>query len=190
LSDTILVLNAGSSSIKFAFYPTQGREAPRLSGAVDRIGGAATLALTKEDGSFSRSDIDAPDHESANGAMAYAAETHLPQTDVRFIRHRIVRGGTELSQPTVLSRDIVEALEALSPPAALHQPHSLRGAHEAAHLFPAATQIACFDTAFHASKPWLHDSFALPQSFYDAGLRGHRFHGLSCQSILRTHSLP
>lgn len=185
MNDMILVINAGSSSVKLALYPHRGGTGAELTGAIDRIGGAATLTLIGADGSMSKSPVEAKDHAAAVEVMATATAEAIPSARISAIGHRIVHGGTQFSEPTRLSPETITSLEALIPLAPLHQPHSLRGVREAARLYPHAPQIACFDTAFHMSKPWLHDSFALPQSYYEEGLRRYGFHGLSCQSILR-----
>jgi len=185
MTGTILVLNAGSSSIKFALYPKDGAAKPALSGVVDRIGSAAEFALSDAQDQKITQEADAPDHASALDLIAGAINHRLPSFRVAAIGHRVVHGGAKFSKPVELTQEVIEELEELIPLAPLHLPHGIRGAKEAGRLFPDARQIGCFDTAFHAGKPWLHDSFGLPQSYYEEGVRRYGFHGLSCQSIMR-----
>ncbi|MEM7711210.1 MAG: acetate kinase, partial [Pseudomonadota bacterium] len=182
MTDAILVLNAGSSSIKFAAYSVADAEDSMVSGLVDRLGGAARLTLY---GTPPRA-VDAPDHAIALALVAEALAAALPGTRLIAIGHRIVHGGPDHSAPVRLDDARLAELNALIPLAPLHQPHGLNGVRMARRLYPDAAQIACFDTAFHATKPWLHDHYALPPEQYEAGVRRYGFHGLSCQSILRT----
>jgi len=100
------------------------------------------------------------------------------------VGHRIVHGGPDLDGASTLDDGLIETLKTLSPLAPLHQPHNLRGVAAARKAFPEAKQVAAFDTAFHRHHPWVNDTFALPQRFYDQGVRRYGFHGLSYQSII------
>lgn len=178
----ILVLNTGSSSIKFAVYPAEKTDSPILDGVVERIAGQAALTVAHAP----PRPVDAPDHPAALTLVADAIAQQLPDIKITAVSHRIVHGGAQFSAPIILDRESLHDLDKLIPLAPLHQPHGLQGVRTAQALYPEARQIACFDTAFHAAKPWLHDSFALPRVHYEEGLRRYGFHGLSCQSILRT----
>ncbi len=182
MTDAILVLNAGSSSIKFAAFPAEGSDEALLSGGVERIGAQAQLSISTGE----RAGVAAPDHPSALTLVADRVAEHLHGGHIHAVCHRIVHGGAQFSTPIPLDDAALTALDDLIPLAPLHLPHGLQGVRAAQALYPDAAQIACFDTAFHSAKPWLHDSFALPQSYYDEGIRRYGFHGLSCESILRT----
>lgn len=185
MGDLILVLNAGSSSVKFALYPRHDGAAPQLSGSVERIGPSAEASITDAEGQKTTSSVSAYDHGMALDVIAQHVQRAHPGAAISHIGHRIVHGGTQFADPVLITADVRSGLDALKPLAPLHLPHGLRGIEEAARLYPNADQVACFDTAFHAEKPWVHDSFALPPQFYQDGLRRYGFHGLSCQSIVR-----
>lgn len=161
-----LTLNAGSSSLKFALFEVTG-EAPseRARGQVEGLGLAPRFLL-----------------RSSSSAMKYALNIllrHFPGLGISAVGHRIVHGGVDYSEPVILTDGIFAELERLIPLAPLHQPHNLSGIAAAQMAFPKAVQIACFDTAFHRSHPWVNDTFALPRRYYDKGVRRYGFHGLS-----------
>jgi len=187
MTAAVLALNAGSSSVKFAVAPLADAAAPILSGLVDRIGAAESL-LTRAgaDGAASRQTIAAPDHAAALAAIGDAIARCHPDLEMRGVGHRIVHGGAEFAAPMRVTSGLRDALRALIPLAPLHQPAGLAGIDTAAGLYPHARQVACFDTAFHAGKPWVHTAMALPGEYHDAGLRRYGFHGLACQSVCRT----
>ncbi len=109
--------------------------------------------------------------------QAFTHVHHIP------IAHRVVHGGASHAAPVSVNEDILTELDRLSPFAPLHQPHNLAGIRAAMAAFPGAAQIACFDTAFHRSHPWVNDAFALPRAMYDEGVRRYGFHGLSYEFI-------
>lgn len=179
----VLTMNAGSSSIKFALYDG---ETCVTSGIADRIGDGATLAITAAGGAPE----EVPVAADALGDHQTALTTILAQLDARFshvrieaVGHRIVHGGLFYDAPTLITPEVIERLESLSPFAPLHQPHNLAGLHAAMAAFPQALQMACFDTAFHRTHPFVNDTFALPRSFYDKGVRRYGFHGMSYEYI-------
>ncbi|MCK5749795.1 MAG: acetate/propionate family kinase, partial [Oricola sp.] len=96
---------------------------------------------------------------------------------------RIVHGGIDFAAPVRLDEETVDRLEALEPLAPLHQPHNLAAVRAAHEAFPNAIQIACFDTAFHRTHPWVNDTFALPREWYERGVRRYGFHGLSYEYV-------
>lgn len=185
MRDMVLVLNAGSSSLKFALFPLQDEPIAELTGAVERIGQDDCLATTKTGDASTKAKVVATDHSHALAHVADTIQKSVPDAAVTWVGHRIVHGGAKFTDPAVVSRAIVEDLRALMPLAPLHLPHGLMGIEVAEAIYPNARQIACFDTAFHANKPWVHNTFALDRSMYDAGIRRYGFHGLSCQSIVR-----
>ncbi|MBY6091720.1 acetate/propionate family kinase [Pseudooceanicola sp. 502str34] len=183
----LLTLNAGSSSLKFALYATaEGDPVPRAVGKVERIGSAPVLSLT--DSASGRSiakeeRIAATSHSGALQAALAALEGAYPSARVRAVGHRVVHGGRKHSAPARLTQEVIADLDQLSPFAPLHQPHNLAGVRAAVEAFPEALQVACFDTAFHRSHPFVNDTFALPKEYYEKGVRRYGFHGLSYDYI-------
>lgn len=181
-----LVLNAGSSSLKFGLF--RGRHPELVAGGqVERIGGAARLHLVDADGA-ALADTALPGHAAADHAGALSAVLHeiegrFPEAEIGVVGHRVVHGGREFAAPTRITPEVLRALEKLEPFAPLHQPHNLAGIRAALRAFPEARQVACFDTAFHRNHPFVNDTFALPRAYYDKGVRRYGFHGLSYDYI-------
>jgi acetate kinase len=168
MTEHLLTLNAGSSSIKFALFARDAVDAPPVfTGQIDGIGlgrgGAAT-------------------HEEALADVL--AQLNARQVHIGAVGHRIVHGGARLVEPVLIDDAVVDQINDLVPLAPLHQPHNVAGVRAARHAFAGVPQVACFDTAFHAAQPELNRRFALPQSLFDAGVRRYGFHGLSYESIL------
>ncbi|MEM0987883.1 MAG: acetate/propionate family kinase [Pseudomonadota bacterium] len=178
----ILTFNAGSSSLKFGVFSADLEPEELLTGSVERIGDDPVLSVSRvghEDASYTLGAGAAPDHEAAVGVMLKAIEPAIEGQEIAAIGHRIVHGGAKFTDPVVIDGRVIDAILKLTPFAPLHQPHNLAGVHAAMSQFPNAKQVACFDTAFHRSHPWVNDAFALPRSFYDKGVRRYGFHGLS-----------
>lgn len=185
----LLTLNAGSSSVKFAAY-TATRELPLLaSGQVEGLGAKARFSVTSTTTGAASHDMtahDGPvDHAAALRAiLQWLGEAHAGQRVVA-VSHRVVHGGVDLVDAVQITDAMLEKLERLVPLAPLHQPHNLAGIRAARAAFPDTPQVACFDTAFHRSHPFVADTFALPRSYYDEGIRRYGFHGLSYEYIVR-----
>ena len=178
----ILTVNAGSSSVKFSLYENGNGLHETVGGQVDGLGSARQTVLELKqaaDGGKSVRPIEADDHAGAFGDILTALEPYLSGRPVTGVGHRIVHGGTRFDRPAVLTADVMAALGDLESLAPLHQPHNLAGVRAAMAAFPGATQIGCFDTAFHRTHPWVNDTFALPREWYDRGVRRYGFHGLS-----------
>jgi acetate kinase len=173
----ILTLNAGSSSMKFGLYRAAVEPEEIVTGQVEGIGGPGRITL--EGAARLEEAIEAPTQEAALAAVMGALNPYLDGADIAGVGHRIVHGGPDFADPVVLSDDVVNTLSGFSPLAPLHQPHNLAGVATARAVFPGAVQIGCFDTAFHRGHPWVNDTFALPRTLYDAGIRRYGFHGLS-----------
>ena len=176
---SLVVLNAGSSSLKFAVFTANGQNR-QLTGHIDGVGEAMQLTVKRNGVEEHRPVPAAADH---GGAMAAALDILADEIDdqVRGVGHRIVHGGTRFTDPVILTPEVEADLDALSPLAPLHQPHNLAGVQAARRAFPDAIQIGCFDTAFHRTHPWVNDTFALPLEYFDKGVRRYGFHGLSYQ---------
>ena len=168
MTEHLLTLNAGSSSVKFALFARDAVDAPPVfAGQIDGIGLGRGAAAT---------------HEEA--LVDVLAQLNARQVHIGAVGHRIVHGGACLVEPVLIDDAVVAQINALVPLAPLHQPHGLAGMRAARHAFAGVPQVACFDTAFHAGQPELNRRFALPQSLFDAGVRRYGFHGLSYESIL------
>ncbi|WP_271948723.1 acetate/propionate family kinase [Ruegeria faecimaris] len=186
MADHVLALNAGSSSLKFALYELvdDNRPSMRWRGQIERLGDAPRLLAQSAGGrSVDRPLSSTKSHDEAIHAFLEMAREYLPDIHVCAIGHRVVHGGTVYSEPVRVDDTVINTLEGFIPFAPLHQPYSLAGIRAASAAFPGTTQVACFDTAFHRTHPWVNDTFALPKSYYDKGVRRYGFHGLSYDYI-------
>ena len=186
MNSEILVLNAGSSSLKFSIY-IDGDEIPEVSGLIDRIGAGAPAEIKLKDAAgaaLSAGEVGpVADHGAALRVAIRAMAVHYPDRTIKAVGHRVVHGGPDFAAPVVIDDAVEAALQALVPLAPLHQPHCLAGIRAARAAFPAATQIACFDTAFHRTMPRVNEIYAIPHDYYDQGIRRYGFHGLSYDYI-------
>ena len=190
MSELILTLNAGSSSLKFAAFARQGAALAALaSGAIDGLGAAATFHAKSADAGTKAYAFDERcgrvDHAVALGAIIEWLDASHYDHDVVAVGHRIVHGGPDYSTPLRIDEAVLAKLRALIPLAPLHQPHNIAGVEAAIAAFPGIPEVACFDTAFHRSHPFVADTFALPRSYYDDGVRRYGFHGLSYEFVAR-----
>lgn len=189
MSDTILVLNSGSSSIKFQLFSIRGNGALErvLKGQIEGIGVHPHLVAKGSDGKeLVNSSWEAS--EVANVPAALEKVVHLLREQLGgkmpvAVGHRVVHGGIDFSAPTVLTADIVAKLERLIPLAPLHQPNNLGPIKVILARLPNIPQVACFDTAFHRGHPELSDRYAIPEELYQEGVRRYGFHGLSYEYI-------
>ena len=186
-ASVLLTLNAGSSSVKFAVYSAEPDLPWLATGQVEGLGERARMRVrTAATAAQAVPELDArADHAGALRAiMAWLQQTQAGRT-VAAVSHRVVHGGISLTDPVRIDDAMLAQLAKLVPLAPLHQPHNLAGIHAARAAFPETPQIACFDTAFHRSHPFVADTFALPRRYYDAGIRRYGFHGLSYEFIAR-----
>ena len=179
----ILVLNAGSSSIKFALYDAEPEPRECARGLVENLGPCARMKLELPDRESTQHELGAADHTVALKEILSNTNRILGQRPVIGVGHRIAHGGIEFVSATHLDDETLAKLRALKPLAPLHQPHNLAAVDAAKAIFPQAMQIGCFDTAFHRGHPWVNDTFALPRRYYDKGVRRYGFHGLSYQYV-------
>ncbi|MFM8272802.1 MAG: acetate/propionate family kinase [Gemmata sp.] len=183
---TILVLNAGSSSLKFSAFPAGGGGA-LARGQVEGIGTAPRFTLRGADGAALIKEAlgagPALDHEGALGLVIERLRAHLGGDRVVAVGHRVVHGGVKFTAPVRTDDAVLAELEALVPLAPLHQPHNLAAVRAAGRLAPGVPQVACFDTAFHRTQPTVARRFALPRRFTDEGVIRYGFHGLSYEYI-------
>jgi acetate kinase len=189
VTDAILVLNAGSSSIKFSLFADRGAElAPVASGQVESIYTAPRFAAKDAAGKpAGENQWPAGASLGHDGALAYIIDwlktAHGRDHSLAAVGHRIVHGGPDYSAPVRLDAGVLARLEKLVPLAPLHQPHNLAPIRALLGRTPALPQVGCFDTAMHRSNPPLAQMFALPQELTDAGVQRYGFHGLSYEYI-------
>jgi acetate kinase len=194
----ILVLNAGSSSIKFALYPAapaSAEDAAAYHGEIEGIGRELHLIIRDaQRKSVADRAVDGPaTHHRGLSALLEWLSAHSGSTEIIAVGHRVVHGGKAYAQPVRITPAVLRDLERLVPLAPLHQPHNLEAIRALAELHPGVAQIACFDTAFHASEPGVATTFALPRALTEKGVRRYGFHGLSYEyiaSILPAHLGP
>ena len=184
----LLTLNAGSSSVKFAAYSATPALEWLATGQVEGLGERARMSVRTATPAANdpAPALDGPaDHTTAVRAILQWLQQARAERVVAAVSHRVVHGGVALTDPIQIDDAVLGQLERLVPLAPLHQPHNLAGIRAARAAFPGTPQIACFDTAFHRSHPFVADTFALPRSYYDEGIRRYGFHGLSYEFIAR-----
>lgn len=174
----IVLLNTGSSSLKFAAYPLTPEAPPLLSGSVEGIGGSAHLKITEGDKTTHDAAADTATPHAAMEALAALPDGPL-SGDIAGFGHRIVHGGPDLTGPVLIDDATLAQIEAISPLAPLHNPPALDVLKGLRKRFPTVPQVACFDTAFHRGHPAVADRFAIPDALYREGVRRYGFHGLS-----------
>ena len=187
----ILSVNIGSSSIKFALYPSpdgQAVEQSRASGNIEGLepGGAPLLTWNSHGQQQTRSlnlQLGQPRIEAAFEAIRPLVESVIGAASLHAIAHRIVHGGTSFIKPIKICEGVLEKLETLNDLAPLHQPHNIAGARACLAAFPDVPQVACFDTAFHHTISDLEQHYAIPEQFFHDGIRRYGFHGLSYQYV-------
>ena len=190
MPDAILILNAGSSSIKFSLFAIAGDELSlMLRGEVDGLYARTRFVATDAGGAAiaERSWTEAGlDHNTALDHLSGFLASELAAHRVVAVGHRVVHGGLEFTAPVPVTAKVVQALEQLVPLAPLHQPHNLLAMRSLLAQRPGLAQVACFDTSFHRTNPDLAQRFALPPELHEAGIRRYGFHGLSYEYIAST----
>src|SRR5271166_2911900 len=186
--DAILVVNAGSSSVKFQVFAVEppGELALKIKGQMDGIGARPRLRVTGADGArLVEREYGAGDIPDLPAAMHVAADWLRDEQGVHptAIGHRVVHGGPDYDRPVLVDAEVLSRLERYTPLAPLHQPHNLAPVRSILARFPHLPQVACFDTAFHRAHTAIVDHYAIPQRFYAEGVRRYGFHGLSYEYI-------
>lgn len=180
MTGAILVLNAGSSSVKYALHPVSGGD-PLARGQIERIGldpvhrdGAGMIALPA-------------DRRTGHAAVLDWLMRHLGETrgalGLRAAGHRVVHGGRHFAGPARIDAAAMARIRDLAPLAPAHQPHNIAGIEAVARRFPDLPQVACFDTAFHRGQSRLEQLYALPRALSDDGILRYGFHGLSYEYV-------
>ena len=191
MADTILVVNAGSSSIKFSLFEIgEGRRLRLASkGQMDGIGTHPRLrtrnAAGTDLGDEKYSGEEVPDVPAAMARVGGWLRTHVGDALPVAVGHRIAHGGPEYVSPCLVDDRVLAALRRFVPLAPLHQPYNLDPIRTIQTRFPGTLQVACFDTAFHRGHAAVADRYALPDALYQEGVRRYGFHGLSYEYIAR-----
>ncbi len=190
MNDAVIVLNAGSSSLKFSVYSVAESElALRARGQIEGLGTTphfkaknrngdvlAEFAVAKQGARFG--------HPEAFAHLAnWIREQFGNELNPAAVGHRVAHGGSEFVEPTAVDESVISRLEKLIPLVPLHQPHNLAAIRAVAKLRPDIPQVVCFDTAFHHDRERVTERFGLPDELFGKGLRRWGFHGLSYQSI-------
>jgi acetate kinase len=189
--DTILVVNAGSSSVKFQVFAVDenGRLERQLKGQVDGIGSRPRLRASGADGA-TLADRAYPIEAIADVSAALMVAGAWLRDELRItpmaVGHRVVHGGPDFDRPQPIDYGLVSRLERYTALAPLHQPHNLAPIKSLLANFPSLPQVACFDTAFHRGHDGVADQYAIPYQLYEEGVRRYGFHGLSYEYIAKT----
>ena len=201
----ILVVNTGSSSLKFQVFNLAGGDFQcAIRGLIEGVGTTPQIRAWRGDGrelpveGFALTPIDPiaqggqvervehPDTQSlAFDALWQWLPGQLDGARLIGVGHRVVHGGSQYSRPVRIDAPVLAQLEGLAALAPLHQPHNLAPIRSLLALHPDLPQVACFDTAFHRTQPLEAELFALPMHFYDEGVRRYGFHGLSYEYVGR-----
>lgn len=188
--DTILVVNAGSSSVKFQVFAVRGdgQLERQIKGQMDGIGTRPRLRATGKDGG-TLADRAYPIEAVADvpAAMAVAGAWLRDEKSVSpmAVGHRVVHGGPDYSRPVLINHAVVTRLSQYVSLAPLHQPHNLAPIRTLLNNFPDLPQVACFDTAFHRGHDALADHYAIPYQLHAEGVRRYGFHGLSYEYVAK-----
>jgi len=196
MTDAVVALNAGSSSLKFALYTCPLGDADPVTvanGQIEGIGDAPRLVIRDAAGqaTVERELPARSDHASLLQVVLQWIESHAKDHLLVAAGHRVVHGGVRFSAPVLVDPEVLAGLEALVPLAPLHQPHNLAAIRRLAEIAPGLPQVACFDTAFHHTNSALATTYALPRALTEEGVRRYGFHGLSYEyiaSVLPAHA--
>jgi acetate kinase len=188
MSHYALVLNAGSSSLKFCVYhePKGGSWALAARGLMEGIGTAPRLSAKNIDGHVlvdQKPETPVRDGRDALQAVASWLKSRYGGAPVLGVGHRVVHGGAQYASPTMVTPEVMTELRRLIPLAPLHQPYNLAAIEAVSERLPGVPQVACFDTGFHRSQPAVADVIPLPRELTRAGVQRYGFHGLSYEYI-------
>ena len=189
--DTILVVNAGSSSVKFQIFSVEGEGKLRrlIKGQMDGIGSRPRLRASGADSdpladrAYPIESV--PDVPAAMGIAGGWLRDEL-RISPMAVGHRVVHGGPDYDRPVLIDHGVVARLERFVALAPLHQPHNLAPIRSLLANFPALPQVACFDTAFHRTHDAVADYYAIPHQLHAEGVRRYGFHGLSYEYVAKT----
>lgn len=186
--DLVLVLNCGSSSIKFAVFDAGQDPLPREPVWNGKVQGIGRHPTTFGETGIAPVEVELDARRPYHAALELIRQKVLARLDGRkiaAIAHRVVHGGSRYSAPTRITRQVLEDLKGFIPLAPLHQPFALEAIGELLQGRPDLPQVACFDTAFHSTLPQVEQMLAMPYACWEQGLRRYGFHGLSYDYISR-----
>ncbi len=183
----LLTINTGSSSLKAALYEMDQAERLDLAVQADRIGlPGSRIRITDAQGKpLLEQQREVKDYESALQALFDWLQEHAPDKELDAVGHRVVHGGSRYSAPQLIDGELVRTLQDLVPIDPNHLPQAISAIQTVTRLHPNLPQIACFDTAFHRTMPRVAQMFALPRTYWDAGVARYGFHGLSYEYIMQ-----
>ncbi len=185
MTDTLLTVNAGSSSVKASLF-ARGSGLPLLAEChIKNIGESPVFTLSCDNAEHEQALPPASTHEDALAHILRWIAAQGKGWTLTAAAHRVVHGGQDFTEPVLVTPDVLQRLQAFVPLAPLHQPHNLAAIEILSRLKPDLPQIAAFDTAFHAHQDGLHKCFALPEHLRRQGIRRYGFHGLSYEWIAR-----
>jgi len=188
MDDYALVLNAGSSSLKFCVFarPPEGAWRLEARGQIEGIGTAPRLAAKNGAGEkLADQPLDAAvrDGRGALDSLAAWLRSRFGGARVLGVGHRVVHGGARFAGPAIVTPQVLEELKALVPLAPLHQPHNVAAIEAVFDRLPGVPQVACFDTSFHRGQPAVAELVPLPRELCRSGLQRYGFHGLSYEYV-------
>ena len=189
--DTVLVVNAGSSSVKFQIFSVEGEGKLRrqIKGQMDGIGSRPRLRASGANGD-AMADRAYPIESVSDVPAALRTAGDWLRDELRIspiaVGHRVVHGGPDYDRPVLIDHGVVARLERFVALAPLHQPHNLAPIRSLLGSFPTLPQVACFDTAFHRNHDAVADHYAIPHQLHAEGVRRYGFHGLSYEYIAKT----
>jgi acetate kinase len=192
MTDAILILNAGSSSLKFAVYPDEaGASEPSLRGKIVGIGNSPIFSARDSSGDILSAEAGMKlcpsfGHSDLIPALLDWLNSHQDGITITAAGHRVVHGGRDHTGPMRVTDELLTELATLVPLAPLHQPHNLGAIHCITDFAPGLPQVVCFDTSFHRTQDRLAQLFALPRELTDEGIIRYGFHGLSYEYIAST----
>lgn len=182
----LVVINSGSSSIKFTVYELNETLNKQLDGIVENIHIEPTLKLFDQHNHLIKEQTFPKDYDYPF-FFEFLLST-LKSSEFQFnlvaAGHRVVHGGREFYEPVLISDELIQKLKKFIPFVPLHQPYNLEAIEVLSQLSPELKQIACFDTAFHRTHPSIADTFAIPHTFTEEGIKRYGFHGLSYEFIM------
>ena len=198
MSQALLVINSGSSSVKFAAYGVESDSAlsPIENGRIEGMGATPRLLAWGHDGEpLEDRLVTVPADPVLGPEQAFKQlfdwlSQHLAGRTLLAAGHRVVHGGEKFTRPVRVTPDILAQLDGFTPLAPLHQTHNLSAIRAIAKLLPELPQVACFDTEFHTTQAWVAQAYALPRHITEAGVKRYGFHGISYEyiaSVLPTH---
>jgi acetate kinase len=185
MTDVIVVVNTGSSSLKFGLFDAgSDTTEPLVTGKVTDIGRRAVLdARVEGDGVAATAPLNDIPIDATHEWITAQLLDRLANGYARYrpvaAGHRVVHGGREFDAPTIIDATVRRKLESFTPLAPLHQPHNIAAVDAIAQVMPELPQVACFNTSFHRTQPRLAQLFALPRALSDDGIIRYGFHGLS-----------